>query len=183
MKEFLFIGFSAIIVIFLKYTLNIQNTLLWNFFITINSTLALTYFAIKYAKKNGILDNPSIRKIHKKPTPSVGGLVFVPLAILSWVFKLDDFDEKTIALITSVLFMYFLGAIDDRRPISFRIKLPLQVLASIIVIHFWNFIPLDFGGAFGINSVNNIWGWILMVAFFQFTINAVNYMDGINGLL
>ena len=183
MKKIIFIGFTAIVSIFLKYTLNIENTLLWNFFITINSTLALTYLAINYAKKKGFLDKPSIRKIHKKPTPSVGGLVFVPIAILSWVFKLDDFDEKTVALITSVLFMYFLGAIDDRRPISFRIKLPLQVLASIIVIHFWNFIPLDFGGAFGINSVNNIWGWILMIAFFQFTINAVNYMDGINGLL
>jgi UDP-GlcNAc:undecaprenyl-phosphate GlcNAc-1-phosphate transferase len=43
--------------------------------------------------------------------------------------------------------------------------------------------PLNFGGAFGIHLVHSWWGWLLMLAFFQFTINAINYTDGINGLL
>jgi UDP-N-acetylmuramyl pentapeptide phosphotransferase/UDP-N-acetylglucosamine-1-phosphate transferase len=42
---------------------------------------------------------------------------------------------------------------------------------------------MDFGGAFGIQLVHSWWGWLLMLAFFQFTINAINYTDGVNGLL
>ena len=144
----------------------------------------LTKLAIIYARKFGIVDNPSVRKIHNQPTPSIGGMVFIPIALISWLIKMSHFiDEKVLSLSFSILLMFVLGLIDDRKPLSHKIKLPLQVLASVIVIHFWNFIPLNFGGAFGIDTVGDIWGWILMIAFFQFTINAINYMDGINGLL
>lgn len=144
----------------------------------------LTKLSIFYARKFGFVDNPSVRKIHNTPTPSIGGMIFIPIALISWLIKMSDsLDEKVISLSFSILLMFILGLIDDRKPISHKIKLPLQILASVIVIHFWNFIPLDFGGAFGITTVGEIWGWILMIAFFQFTINAINYMDGINGLL
>ena len=145
---------------------------------------SLTKLSIIYARKLGIVDKPSVRKIHKNPTPSIGGMVFIPISLISWLIKMsDNIDEKVLSLSFSILLMFLLGLIDDRKPISHKIKLPLQILASVIVIHFWNFIPLDFGGAFGINTVGQFWGWILMIAFFQFTINAINYMDGINGLL
>ena len=164
--------------------LNVDSYLLYHFLVIMAATLGLTKLGIIYAKKFGIVDTPSVRKIHKHPTPSIGGMVFIPIALISWLIKMSDsIDEKILSLSFSILLMYILGIIDDRKPLSHKIKLPLQILASVIVIHFWNFIPLDFGGAFGINTVGNIWGWILMIAFFQFTINAINFMDGINGLL
>ncbi len=149
-----------------------------------SAVAGITKISIIYARKFGFVDNPSIRKIHKEPTPSIGGMIFIPIALISWLIKMSSaIDVKVLSLSFSILLMFILGLIDDRKPISHKIKLPLQILASVIVIHFWKFIPLDFGGAFGIEMVGNVWGWILMIAFFQFTINAINYMDGINGLL
>ena len=174
----------TLIVFTAGYLLNIETYLLYHFMVIMLTVAGLTKLSIIYARKLGFVDSPSVRKMHKNPTPSIGGMVFIPIALISWLIKMSDsVDEKVLSLSFSILLIFILGLIDDRKPISHRIKLPLQILASVIVIHYWNFIPLDFGGAFGINTVGNIWGWLLMIAFFQFTINAINYMDGINGLL
>ena len=147
------------------------------------SVVVITPFGIAYARKTGKLDKPSIRKIHKDPTPSIGGHVFVPAAFVGWWLLVPEIDIKVLCLTASAAILYVMGIIDDARNLSHKIKLPIQVAASTLVIYAWDLIPLDFGGAFGIHLVHSWWGWILMLAFFQFTINAINYTDGINGLL
>jgi UDP-GlcNAc:undecaprenyl-phosphate GlcNAc-1-phosphate transferase len=147
------------------------------------SVVVITPFGIAYALKTGKLDKPSIRKIHKDPTPSIGGHVFVPVAFVGWWLMVPEIDSKVLSLTASAAILYVMGIIDDARNLSHKIKLPIQVAASMLVIYAWDLIPLDFGGAFGIHLVHSWWGWILMLAFFQFTINAINYTDGINGLL
>jgi heterodisulfide reductase subunit A len=37
------------------------------------AVVAVTPMGIAYAKRTGKLDKPSMRKIHKEPTPSIGG--------------------------------------------------------------------------------------------------------------
>ena len=147
------------------------------------SVVVITPFGIAYACKTGKLDKPSIRKIHKDPTPSIGGHVFVPAAFIGWWLLVPEIDSKVLSLTASAAILYVMGIIDDARNLSHKIKLPIQVAASTLVIYAWDLLPLDFGGAFGIHLVHSWWGWILMLAFFQFTINAINYTDGINGLL
>ncbi len=138
---------------------------------------------IAYAKRTGKLDKPSMRKIHKDPTPSIGGHIFIPSAFIGWWILVPEIDAKVISLTISAAILYVMGIIDDARNLSHKIKLPIQIAASTLVIYTWNLIPLDFGGAFGIHLVHSWWGWVLMLAFFQFTINAINYTDGVNGLL
>ena len=147
------------------------------------SVVVITPFGVAYARKTGKLDKPSIRKIHKDPTPSIGGHVFVPAAFIGWWLMVPEIDSKVLSLTASAAILYVMGIIDDARNLSHKIKLPIQVAASTLVIYAWDLLPLDFGGAFGIHLVHSWWGWILMLAFFQFTINAINYTDGINGLL
>ncbi len=147
------------------------------------AVVAITPLAITYAIKTGKLDKPSIRKIHKDPTPSIGGHVFVPAAFIGWWLLVPEIDSKVLSLTASAAILYVMGIIDDARNLSHKIKLPIQVAASTLVIYAWDLLPLNFGGAFGIHLVHSWWGWILMLAFFQFTINAINYTDGINGLL
>jgi UDP-GlcNAc:undecaprenyl-phosphate GlcNAc-1-phosphate transferase len=147
------------------------------------SVVVITPFGIAYARKTGKLDKPSIRKIHKDPTPSIGGHVFVPAAFVGWWLLVPEIDSKVLSLTASAAILYVMGIIDDARNLSHKIKLPIQVAASTLVIYVWDLLPLNFGGAFGIHLVHSWWGWILMLAFFQFTINAINYTDGINGLL
>jgi UDP-GlcNAc:undecaprenyl-phosphate GlcNAc-1-phosphate transferase len=145
--------------------------------------ISITPVIIRLALKTGKLDYPSIRKIHKDPTPSIGGHVFIPIAFIGWWLMVDEFDIKVVSLTLSSVILYLMGVIDDIHNLSYKIKLPIQVAASLIVIYSWNLLPLDFGGPFGIQHVHSWWGLILIVAFFQFAINAINYTDGINGLL
>ena len=147
------------------------------------SVVVITPFGIAYARKTGKLDKPSMRKIHTDPTPSIGGHVFVPAAFIGWWLLVPEIDSKVLSLTASAAILYVMGIIDDARNLSHRIKLPIQIAASTLVIYVWDLLPLNFGGAFGIYLVHSWWGWILMLAFFQFTINAINYTDGINGLL
>lgn len=147
------------------------------------AVVAVTPMGIAYAKRTGKLDKPSMRKIHKDPTPSIGGHIFIPAAFIGWWILVPEIDAKVISLTISAAILYIIGIIDDARNLSHRVKLPFQVAASTLVIYTWNLLPMDFGGAFGIHLVHSWWGWLLMLAFFQFTINAINYTDGVNGLL
>jgi UDP-GlcNAc:undecaprenyl-phosphate GlcNAc-1-phosphate transferase len=145
--------------------------------------VGVTPLGIAYARKTGRLDTPSMRKIHKDPTPSIGGHVFVPAAFAGWWILAPEIDSKVLSLTAAALILYIMGIIDDARPLSHKIKLPIQVAASALVIYVWELLPLDFAGGAGLHLIHSWWGWILMLAFFQFTINALNYTDGINGLL
>ena len=147
------------------------------------SVLVITPLGIANAVKTGKLDNPSIRKIHTDPTPSIGGQVFVPAAFIGWWLLVPEIDSKVLSLTASAAILYVMGIFDDAGNLSHKIKLPIQLAASALVIYVWDLMPLNFGGALGIHLVHSWWGWILMLAFFQFTINAINYTDGINGLL
>ena len=147
------------------------------------AVVAVTPIGIAYAKRTGKLDKPSMRKIHKDPTPSIGGHIFIPAAFIGWWVLVPEIDSKVISLTISAAILYIIGIIDDARNLSHRVKLPFQVAASTLVIYTWNLLPIDLGGAFGIHLVHSWWGWVLMLAFFQFTINAINYTDGVNGLL
>ena len=147
------------------------------------SVVVITPFGIAYARKTGKLDKPSMRKIHTDPTPSIGGHVFVPAAFIGWWLLVPEIDSKVLSLTAAAAILYVMGIFDDAGHLSHKIKLPIQLAASVLVIYVWDLVPLNFGGAFGIHLVHSWWGWILMLAFFQFTINAINYTDGINGLL
>ena len=147
------------------------------------SVVVITPFGIAYARKTGKLDKPSMRKIHTDPTPSIGGHVFVPAAFIGWWLLVPEIDSKVLSLTASAAILYVMGIFDDAGHLSHKIKLPIQMAASALVIYVWDLMPLNFGGALGIHLVHSWWGWILMLAFFQFTINAINYTDGLNGLL
>jgi UDP-GlcNAc:undecaprenyl-phosphate GlcNAc-1-phosphate transferase len=153
------------------------------------TVFAVTPVLIQYAIKKGRFDTPSARKVHNTPTPRIGGHVFVPIIFAAWaVYKLilqpeDESQVQVLSLLTSVTILFVIGIFDDFKDLSHRIKLPFQFLASGIVIYAWNLVPMDMGGVFGIHTIHGWWGWLLMLLFFQFTINALNYTDGVNGLL
>ena len=157
--------------------------------LTFLAVLGITPLVRSYAIKKGRLDTPSARKVHTTPTPRIGGHVFVPMAMLAWtVYSLSSpilqgQTHYVFSLLTSTTILFILGIVDDFKDLSHRIKLPFQFLASGIVIYYWDLVPMDMGGIFGIHTISGWWGWLLMLFFFQFTINALNYTDGVNGLL
>jgi len=65
------------------------------------SVVVITPFGIAYARKTGKLDKPSIRKIHKDPTPSIGGHVFVQAAFVGWWLLVPEIDSKALSFTAS----------------------------------------------------------------------------------
>ena len=119
----------TLIVFTAGYLLNIETYLLYHFMVIMLTVAGLTKLSIIYARKLGFVDSPSVRKMHKNPTPSIGGMVFIPIALISWLIKMwDSVDEKVLSLSFSILLIFILGLIDDRKPISHRIKLLLQLM-------------------------------------------------------
>ena len=151
--------------------------------VTLMLVFVATPYLARYAVHKGRVDKPSMRKVHTEPTPRIGGHVFIPIIGATWLFAVPAIDAEVISLLIAMGILFVMGILDDFKDLSHRIKLPFQLLASGIVIHFWQLVPLDMGGAFGIHVIHHWWGWLLMLLFFQFTINAFNYTDGVNGLL
>ncbi len=150
------------------------------------AVITITPSVIKYALKINWIDMPNERKLHRRPTPSVGGMVLIPCIFIAWLLFAthESIDRSSfVTLMAAIFIMYAMGLYDDKWPLSHRIKLPIQLILSASLINAMNILPIDFNGALGIHLVDGWWGFLLVLLFFQFTINAVNFIDGINGLL
>jgi len=152
----------------------------------------LTPLMAKLSLARGWVDKPSEeRKIHEKPTPTMGGIpifiaIFIPLLLLYfWPNAQGDLMREKIlpllGLLIGILMMLSLGIYDDLRGAGHRLKFSVQILAAVVLYYFGfkiQILSLPFGGSL------NLWYFAL-----PFTIlwvvaitNAVNLIDGIDGL-
>jgi UDP-GlcNAc:undecaprenyl-phosphate GlcNAc-1-phosphate transferase len=160
------------------------------FSLTIFSLLTI-YLINKYkseiVKKTKLLDRPDkIRKLHKKPTPLLGGM----MAFSSFIFVnlylifLGNFNKTSFIILTCCLSCLILGFIDDVKRVSYKYKF------LFLIVIFYLFLSLDPD-----LQVNKIYFASLNKEFYlnyfsiPFTIlclllltNAINLIDGIDGL-
>ncbi len=129
------------------------------------------------ANRVGALDNPGDRKIHKIPTPLLGGAAVFGAFFLSHVFQMDFTREMTGLFIAGFL-MLAVGTIDDvKGGLPSSARLLAQVAASLIVI--------AFGMRLNLMS-HTWWGPPMSIALTVFWLvgitNAINFLDGVDGL-
>ena len=149
-------------------------------FILLNFLLFFLLGKISY--KLNLVDFPSKRKIHLKPTSYSGGIILSIIFLLS--IRLFDVVGKDLNLILSVAFLIsIVGLIDDKFQLNTGGKLSLQIIPIFYLIIFgkldlthigdYKFFLLDLGTLavpFTLLSV-------------LFLINAFNYFDGLDGTL
>ena len=150
-------------------------------------TFALTPWAIKFALKKGLVDQPGARRVHTRPTPRIGGLAIVAsfssvLLLTYWFFKvyfgLEVWEPNLVyGLILSSIVACFVGLVDDLQGISPWSKLLGQTVAATLFVVFIG--PPD--KVLGFDVPDSI-GLIIGVAWLIATINAFNLIDGIDGL-
>lgn len=148
------------------------------------------YFKIlSIAKKNDLVDNPDARKLQKRPVPVLGGItVFFGLVVGVMVgcsvnFLLTrDIQFSLTPVVCAVVIMIFTGAIDDIMGLSPRMRFAVEILTILGLI---------FAGGGCIDSFHGLWGiesfsWWIAIPLTVFAgvgiINAVNLIDGVNGL-
>lgn len=134
-------------------------------------SIIITPIAIKL----NILDKPNYRKIHTKPVPKAGGLgIFIPyiLLILSYVY-VNGWSKITLAILTVTIYLLIVGMIDDKIELSSKVKLILQSAAGIFTVLMG--IYFEFTSIYAVNI-------LVSFAFIVGIINAVNLIDGLDGL-
>ncbi len=148
------------------------------------------------AFRRKLFDVPDERKIHQGVVPRLGGIAFKPVIFFSLSLMLGvchwrGYSDKLFGLSSeldtiafsfcSIMMLYILGMADDLIGIRYRAKFVVQVLCGVLMVAGGLWIS-DFHGLFGIHAVPAWLGYPLTLLSVVFIINAVNLIDGIDGL-
>ena len=146
---------------------------------------------VRACRTLGYYDMPDVRKVHQIPVPRLGGLVFMPAAMLglivaSVVFFITkgekfSFGISTLAMAVGGMMVYVIGVLDDRYGIKASWKFVIQCIAAL-VMPLCNLLITDLGGLFGLHEIPFLLGYVLTVVLIITIVNAINLIDGIDGL-
>ncbi|MHB8465485.1 MAG: glycosyltransferase family 4 protein [Acidimicrobiales bacterium] len=96
-------------------------------------SVALVPVAKRVAARCGVIDYPGDGKVHRMPTPYLGG-VAIALALLGTQAALGRWSEQLAALCAAGLAICVLGLIDDVRSLSLRVRLPVEGIGAAIAV-------------------------------------------------
>jgi UDP-GlcNAc:undecaprenyl-phosphate GlcNAc-1-phosphate transferase len=135
-----------------------------------------------------IMDTPEDRKAHDRPTPKGGGVgVLVTFLVgIAVLYRFAAFarlaDPYFLGVIEASIAIAVVAFLDDLLDWPFTIKLGAQFLAALVAVSSGLFVQ-----NFHLPYLGTVWSltWIgvpATVAWILFTTNAVNFIDGLNGL-
>ena len=155
--------------------------------ISVLLSFLLSFFSIpsliKVAIEKGMFDVPSKRKMHFKPIPAFGGIVFFASVILSVSIFAPMTESKEIQyFIAASIPMFFIGLKDDILVISASKKFIGQLFAVFILVYFGGFQISSLNGFLGIYELDPIISTVFSFLTMLMIINAFNLIDGVNGL-
>lgn len=168
-----------------------MTTLLLAFIFACGLGLLFTPLVRKLGFACGAVDQPGQRKIHSHVVPRIGGLsilianilgLFLIMLLGTDISALLDFTPAVFSLWLGGFVVFGIGFWDDFRRKDARIKLIIQILAASIAFYGGvAIVPADILGWIpGINS--GLGAYLLTVFWFVLLINAMNLIDGLDGL-
>jgi len=136
----------------------------------------------RFAPALRLLDSPSARKQHEGAVPLIGGLVVLPIFIL--VSLLVGFSlGQYWTLYLGVIILLITGAVDDALHVRPSVKFVLQMLVAGLVVVIGGAQISTLGNLFGLGDFDlGFMAIPFSFAAVMLLINAVNLMDGLDGL-
>lgn len=140
---------------------------------------------IKISELKSLMEKPGERRSHTTPTPTFGGIAIFA-AILIGYFLWPSIDQtdiyRTNLSIVGMTVLFFVGIKDDLVGIDPAKKLLFQILAAIILIFFGE-LRIDYlYGIMGFHHITEVVSILLTCFIFITLTNAINLIDGIDGL-
>lgn len=138
---------------------------------------------IKYSLKKNLLDIPGRRKIHKKVTPSMGGIaIFCAFFISSLIWiELTRWTEIKWVLV-ALFVIFFIGVRDDLIPLRAYLKLIGQIFAASLLVFFFDLRIDSLYGVLGIEDLPDWLSYVLTIFTIIIITNSFNLIDGLDGL-
>ncbi|MBI9017253.1 MAG: undecaprenyl/decaprenyl-phosphate alpha-N-acetylglucosaminyl 1-phosphate transferase [Phycisphaerae bacterium] len=168
-----------------------MKTYIFTYALALLLSTIFTPLVIFAARSLGVNDAPNARSVHTKSIPRLGGLAIF-LAMMSVAVPMLIFDDPighmflTIAtnmmvLLSAGAFIFMVGFIDDLVGIRARTKFLAQIVAAVVVCYFGIRIDqLSVGSWFSIDF--GWWSWPITILWIAGVTNAVNLIDGLDGL-
>lgn len=161
------------------------------FLLAFITAFVITPYTIKLAKRVGAIDMPNDRRVNKKPIPRIGGVAIIAGFIVSVIFlvismKLENkllfkdsnqYLEKLVGFFVGIVILGTMAYIDDIKSLKPWQKLIAQIVSATILYIFE--VRIDAINGFIIHPV---FSYILTVGWIVGITNAVNLIDGLDGL-
>ncbi|CAM5403102.1 MraY family glycosyltransferase [Streptomyces abikoensis] len=164
------------------------------YLLTLCVTAAVTYLLTgpvrKFAIVAGAMPEIRARDVHREPTPRLGGIAMfgglcaglLVAAHLSNLGKVFELHNEPRALLSGAGLIWILGVLDDKWGVDALVKLGGQMIAAgVMVLQGLTILWIPVPGV-GTVSLTPMQGTLLTVALVVITINAVNFVDGLDGL-
>ena len=163
-----------------------------SFMLSLLSGFIITPHIVDFCLKRKLYDLPNERKVHKNAIPRLGGLAFLPCMFIAFLMSLyvfkcvtDDLPFNiglwTGAFLVSLFIIYTVGVVDDIIGLGAPIKFAAQIIAASL-LPICNLYINNLYGFMGIHEVPFWIGAPLTVFIIVFIDNAINLIDGIDGL-
>ncbi|MBR4995928.1 MAG: undecaprenyl/decaprenyl-phosphate alpha-N-acetylglucosaminyl 1-phosphate transferase [Alistipes sp.] len=139
---------------------------------------------VKVALLKQIVDNPNARKLNKTPIPVLGGVgvffgIMFSMAVAGYYFS--DLDTP-VNVILAMLLLLYTGVGDDILDLSPMLRFAMQIFAVCLIMFLGGVYIDNFHGIWGIYDLPKIVAGGLTVFSCVGIINALNLIDGVDGL-
>lgn len=147
---------------------------------------------LTFCKKKKLYDIPDERKVHHDAIPRLGGISFLPSMLLAAIIMLLTYENVTgqqkitinswtASCVISLLIIYCVGIVDDIVGLKAKTKFIFQLVAASLLPISGLYIN-NLYGFLGIYEIPFFVGFPLTVLCIAFVDNAMNLIDGIDGL-
>lgn len=143
----------------------------------------LVPLVIAFSKKEGLVDLPNERKIHKIPVSRLGGIAIWTSTMLTFLCLVFMSYYPYGSLLSGILLgsslMFLLGLVDDVYNLNAKFKLFIQLsIATIVYLLGVKIHSIPFFGGVDLG----FWSYPITLLWIVGISNAVNFIDGVDGL-
>lgn len=149
-------------------------------------SFAMTPVARSFAFRVGAIDVPKdSRRMHKKPIPRLGGIaIFTGFFISVICLSIDFINNEVRGVLLGSMIIVVLGVVDDVLALKPLFKGIPQIFAVFLPVFFGVRIERlpNFGAGDAYIELPLIWQYIITMVWIMAILNAVNLIDGLDGL-
>ena len=98
-------------------------------------TLLGLWLLAPHAQRFGLLDHPTGRKDHARPTPATGGIAMLAGALIAGIFFAGDSGMASLGFALAATIVILIGVLDDKHDLSWKARIGGQAIAALVMVY------------------------------------------------